>query len=421
MTIHSICHVSVHGDPLGKLGMPDTGGQCVYIKEMCRALGELYEEMEIHVFTRWNVDKPREEYIRHPNVKVIRIPCGPSTFIPKEDLFPYLAEFSKNTNLYLEKNGIKCELIHGHYWDGGVVSLALSKIRGIPFIHTNHSLGLLKKEVIDSPELNYGIRIQEERRILASCSTVVTLSNSQKEALISYYDVNPSKIRVIPGGVNLKAFYPVQNKERIRVKLGINSDYLLFALGRCDPRKGFDQLLHALPFVIQELKTRGKTLTFILATGTQGVAHDTAEWQELDRIMMLIENLNLQEHVIVIGHVRDPPLRDFYSAADLLVVPSIYEPFGLVILEAMACGCPVIATNNGGPKDILRSGAGTTVDVKDHENFAKEILNVLENRTLWKKMSRVGIEETRSHYDWSNVARQLYRDVYLKSVTNSSK
>lgn len=420
MKLHSICHVSVHGDPLGRLGTPDTGGQCVYIKEICKALGIHQEDLRIDIFTRWYEGKPREELIHAPNVRVIRIPCGPSTFVRKEDIHQFLDEFVKGVESDSKQQGIDYQLIHSHYWDGGVAGLSLSQSFGIPLIHTNHSLGLLKKEVLDRSDLNYTHRIRDEKRILTNSSGVVTLSESQKGALTTLYGVSPLKIFVIPGGVDLSQFYRVPDEETIRHKLGINSDFLLFMLGRCDPRKGFDRLLKVIPGIKKQISTKKKKLSCLIATGRDEKVFNSSEAREFDHLVSIIEQLHLTEDVKIIGYIDQPSLKEYFSAADLLIVPSLYEPFGLVILEAMACGCPVIATDNGGPRDILQSGAGLTIDFTDAEEMTNSILKVLLDTNLWSKMSHAGIKTSQESYSWSIVALRLYQEVYLKILSSIS-
>ncbi|MHA1797233.1 MAG: glycosyltransferase [Candidatus Helarchaeota archaeon] len=407
-----ICEISVHGDPLGQLGSQDTGGQCVYIEELTKAMAEQRPNLKIDCYTRWYEGKKKEENISK-DVRVIRIPCGPKEFVRKEDMYPLLGEFAQNLLKFVDKNGLKYRVIHSHYWDGGVAAMKVAKSLNIPLIHTNHSAGRLKKKVLDSKDLKYDIRIREEDNILAYAKGVLALTETEKKSLIEEYKLPAEKIYVVPGGLDLSQFYPVNDIEKAKKELNVKEKNVIFALGRTDPRKGFEWLIKTMPLVIKEVND----VKLYIGGGSlpEYLHEDSPELKEKRRLIKISEDLNVVDNVHFTGHLSDEDVTKFYSISDTFVVPSIYEPFGLVLLEAMACKTVVIATNNGGPVNIIDDGVdGFLVNVKDTKQFAEKIIKVLTDEELKEKMTLAGYEKAINRYSWQTVSKRVLEEVYLK-------
>ena len=407
-----ICEISVHGDPLGLLGSQDTGGQCVYIEELTRAMAEQRPNLKIDCFTRWYEGKKKEEDISK-DVKVVRIPCGPKEFVRKEDMYPLLDEFAKNLLNYVKKNDYKYHVIHSHYWDGGVAAVKVAKALNIPLIHTNHSAGRLKKKVIDSKDLSYDVRIREEDNILAYAKGVLALTETEKQSLTEEYKLPAEKIYVVPGGLDLKQFYPVRDLKKAKKDLNVKEKNVIFALGRTDPRKGFEWLIRTMPEVINNVND---VKLYIGGGSLPEYLHENSpEIKERKRLLDIAKKINVTDQVQFTGHLSDEDVTKYYSICDTFVVPSIYEPFGLVLVEAMACKTVVIATNNGGPVNIVDDGIdGFLVNVKNTKDFADKIIKVLNNPELKEKMTLAGYEKATKKYSWSTISKRVLEEVYLK-------
>ena len=407
-----VCEISVHGDPLGLLGSQDTGGQCVYIEELTKAMAEHRPNLKIDCFTRWYEGKQKEEPISK-DVKVIRIPCGPKEFVRKEDMYPLLDEFAKNLLDYVKKNNYNYRLIHSHYWDGGVAAVKVAEKLKIPLIHTNHSAGRLKKKVLASKNLSYDIRIREEDNILAYAKGVLALTETEKQSLIEEYKLPAEKIYVVPGGLDLKQFYPVEDLKKAKKDLNVEQNNVIFALGRTDPRKGFEWLIRTMPQVVKDVED---VKLYIGGGSLPEYLHaNSPEVKERERLLNIAKELKVTDYIHFTGHLSDEDVTKFYSISDTFVVPSIYEPFGLVLVEAMACKTVVIATNNGGPVNIVDNGVdGYLVNVKNTKEFAEKIIKVLNDPVLKEKMIKAGYEKATKKYSWSTISKRVLEEVYLK-------
>lgn len=412
--------LSVHGDPLGVLGTPDTGGQCLYIREISKELVNL-GFTRVDSYTRLWGNKPTIEIVKNlKNCRVIRIPCGTSEFIPKEHLKPHLSEFYNNLKEYIENEKLHYDLIHSHYWDGGLVGTQMAHDLNIPQVHTSHSLGAIKQATAaNKHEFNYKQRINDEKRIFSQCSAIIAESTQEKRDLHELYGVNEDKIHVIFAGVDVNWFYPRGSREEAKRDLGFEDEILILSLGRLDPRKGFDLLVKSIPELISSIKSLGKKINVIISAGNKSAEGDLAlnksERKEYDKLLELRSTLGLEENFEIIPRIDYELVPKWYTAADVFVVPSRYETFGLVIVEAMACGTPVVATNIGGPPDIITNGQeGYTVNPEDTTTHALRIKDVIKNSDNHKKMSVRAKSTAIEKFSWSAITRQvvqLYSDL----------
>jgi len=387
--------ITPHGDPLGRIGEPDIGGQCVYVRELSAHLAKA--GYEVHVYTRDRGEgKPeREGFV--PGATVVRVPCGPAGFIPKEVLAPYLPEFADR----VQKELTGGEILHSHYWDGGYVAGALRN--GHRWFHTTHSIGRLKQAALpDGEQYHYDKRIQFETETYHGCDCVVALTETEKQQIHELYDVPADRIAVIPPGVNSDVFAPSADKKETRRVLGLpEEDTIVFTLGRLDERKGFDLFLKAAGGV-----TRRDDLPptlFVMSAG-DGSIQEAAERTRLEAI---IDAEELDDVLRWLPVLPETLLPHYYGAADVFVLPSRYEPFGIVMLEAMACAVPVVATNTGGPATVIESGVtGILVDPTDIEALADalaELIRVPERRNEFGRRGRATIERS---YSWEIIANR---------------
>lgn len=397
-----IAMITPHGDPLGKLGEPDTGGQCVYVKELSKYLGKLGAEVDI--FTRQRGGRPSTESINE-NVRVIRIECGPQGFIPKEKLMPYLPEFVEKVAKYMEKN--EYDIIHTHYWDGGFVGLKLKGLFDVKMIHTSHSLGILKAKALGNFEA-YKERIALEKEIYEKSDAIIATTKIEKKDIATLYGIEEHKIYVIPIGVDTSFYKPMGDKNTLKKELNLPQVPLVFTLARLDPRKGIDLLIKSVPYI--EKYYNGDFLVLIsTGTGAKG------EEKEMNKLLKLIKELNITEKVRIIPAIEPMELvPKYYSAADVFVLPSPYEPFGIVMLEAMACKVPMVATKFGGPAEVIQNGYdGFLVDPRNSEEMGSKIAELLKHEYKRKIFAEQAYQKIIEEYSWDKVAEEML-NLYLR-------
>ncbi|MGX2040155.1 glycosyltransferase [Methylocaldum sp. MU1018] len=402
-----------HSDPLATTGEPDAGGQCVYEARIAEQLARLGHE--VRIFTRhWGGKVARQDICG--GATVFRYPMGPEGFLRKEDMGPYLAAFVERALAGQSAWLQRADAVHGHYWDGGATALMASLALGKPLLFTSHSLGLLKRDRVTDPtpdgsKFRYDLRLRAEKKILNAADAVIALSRTEREALIGRYGADAGKIRVIPGGVDTEAFHLCLDKADLQRRLGFASDYLLFTVGRLDPRKGFLELIEAIPIVVEALRSVGKTATFLIPIGPEQPSADESAYRSA--LLGRANELQVADAIHWFHRLTDRELFDYYAAADLFLCPSRYEPFGLVLAEAFASGTPVIATPHGGPTDIVTPGVnGYLADPSNPPAFAARILDALlapENER--RRMRAAAAERARSRYAWPSVASAI-ADVY---------
>jgi len=388
--------ISPHGDPLGRIGEPDIGGQCVYIRELSAHLARKGLEIRIYTRDRGEGKPPREEYA--PGARVIRVPCGPTGFIPKEDLGPYLPEFGDR----ICQDVCGTEILHSHYWDGGAVASALHN--GQTWLHTTHSIGKLKQRALpDGEQHRYEDRIRVETDTYRNCNRVIALTETEKDQIHTLYEVPADRIRVIPPGVNTAVFSPLSDRAASRWALGFPEDVpVVFALGRLDERKGFDLFLEAAGRLT---KRRSFPPALFVFSAGDGSAREREERTRLERI---VEAHSLGDVLRWLPVLPEEDLPRYYGAADVFVLPSRYEPFGIVMLEAMACETPVVATNIGGPASVIESGVnGLLVDPTDVDALAGTIERLVRSpAAVRREMGRRGRSTVQADYGWEVIAQR---------------
>jgi glycosyltransferase involved in cell wall biosynthesis len=391
-----IAMITPHGDPLGKLGEPDTGGQCVYVKELSKHLGKLGAEVDI--FTRQRGGRREIEQISE-NVRVIRIECGPEGFIPKEKLMPYLPEFTEKVADYVEKR--QYDIIHTHYWDGGFVGLKLKERFRVKLVHTSHSLGVLKAKALGNFE-PYKERIALEKEIYGKSDAIIATTKIEKNDIATLYGIDESKIYVIPIGVDTTFYKPMGTKGKLKKDLNLPQIPLVFALARLDPRKGLDLLIKSVPYI---KKHYNGDFLVLISTGTGA----KEEEKEMNKLLTLIRELDVEKEIKIIPAIKPIDLvPKYYSAADVFVLPSPYEPFGIVMLEAMACKAPMVATKFGGPAEVIQDGYdGFLVDPKDSGEMGKKIAELLRDDKKRELFAERAYKKVMEKYSWSSVAKEV--------------
>jgi len=434
---------SVHGLIRGadlELGRDvDTGGQVTYVVELARALVQHPKVERVDLVTRLVSDpqvdgsyaEPVEELA--PGVNIIRIPCGPDRYLPKESLWPHLDSFVDNTLRYFRSQGRPPDLVHGHYADAGYVASRLSGIMNIPMAFTGHSLGRVKRERLlekgAKPEIlekRYQIsrRIEAEENTLDHAALVVASTNQEVEEQYALYDYyQPRRMVVIPPGVDLSRFSPpTRTWMRHPPILGAIRRFLtnwrkpmILALSRPDPRKNIPTLVRAYG----ENQQLRETANLVIIGGTRSDIRslDKGARDVLNEILYLVDYYDLYGQVAYPKCHEPDDVPDIYRLAaktkGVFVNPALTEPFGLTLLEAAASGLPVVATEDGGPRDILSyCKNGLFVDPLEVEAMGEAMLEVVSDVGRWKKWSRSGLRGVHRHFSW-----KTHVNKFMKAAT----
>lgn len=411
--VNRVAMISVHTSPLASLGGRDTGGMNVYIKRLSEQLAG--EGVPVDVYTR-KAD-PSVPLIQEDTTgfRVINLSVGPAEPVSREVLYSLLPRFSEAVSAFRSSHGHEYDVIHSHYWLSGLVGRSLAESWEVPWVHMSHTLGVLKDEnrgAFQQPESE--LRLRNERLVLESADAVVASNLVERGEILDYYGLDPSRVYVAPCGVDLKLFHP-DSKQEARRRLGIDPKRkLVLYVGRIEPLKNVDTLIAA----VHQLQGRVDNLKLLIVGGTRG-GGDSETRQELLRLEALVRDLGLEDMVEFYGPAPQQELPSFYQAADVSVVPSHYESFGMAALEAMACGTPVVASRVGGLKSSVRDGnTGFLVSVGDVETFAARIERVLADKDLAVKMS-INAARTARRYSWRKVAESNL-DVYRRAIAASN-
>jgi len=417
-----VAMVSTHGYVAAQppLGAADTGGQVVYVLELSKKLAQL--GYEVDVWTRRFEDQ-REVELINDRVRIIRVPCGGKGFIPKETLYEKLPEWCENSLRLIHRHGLTYEFINSHYWDAGVAAQRLCEALDVPHIHTPHSLGLWKKRQMeadftgDSAKLerqyNFFTRIHHERLLYMSAGLIVATTPQQLDLLTTDYCVPPEKCRMIPPGYDDNRFYPVgaASRQTIRQRLGFQGEVVM-AIGRLARNKGYDLVIKGFQIVAERCPD---AVLHLAIGGTNLTPRESKVLGELEDLAL---QLGLKESVRFAGFIPDDQLADHYRAADVFVLSSRYEPFGMTAIEAMACGTPTVVTVHGGLYRALTFGRHALyADPLDKEDLGVMILKVLKHPRLRERLSRMGSHKARSLFTWTGVAQQLVALVEQRLAT----
>jgi len=398
-----IAMLSVHSCPLGKIGERDTGGMSVYIRELSRELEKM--GFTIDIFTRRQCKEHPNLFNLGKNIRLVHIKAGPEEPQEKVRIFHYLDEFKYNLELFRQNFNIKYDIIFSHYWLSGWVAKNIQQWWNIPHVIMFHTLGALKNNVrVGTPEPN--IRIKAEKLLTEKCQNIIAPTEQEKNHLIYSYETAAEKINVIPCGVNLQLFHPLDQKES-RLRLGFNDEKIILFVGRIDPIKGIDSLIKSLAY----LKDK-QNLRLII------IGDDTHSQPLLIKLKKLVNNLQLKDNIIFRGIVPQEELPYYYSAADVCSVASYYESFGLVALEALACGTPVIARNVGILDQVIKQGKNGWVLNKEHtpQEFAEKLDLFLHSTNM---ASTSYCRAAAIPFGWKNIAEQI-SSVFLNLLQAST-
>jgi D-inositol-3-phosphate glycosyltransferase len=399
-----IALLSYHTCPLATLGGKDTGGMNVYVRDLTRQLGKM--GVQVDVFTR-----SQDEHVPHIlhdlgyGNRVIHIPAGPEVPLPKEELSGYLPQFVQGVQAFAVNKGIRYDVIHSHYWMSGISALQLKQDWQIPVVHMFHTLGVMKQRVARKDEEAEGdYRIQGERRVIKYADRLIAATQAELAQLQWLYQADARKIVIIPPGVDIGRFYPIPSDDA-KEFIGVQPcERVLLFVGRIEPLKGLDTLIRAIA-IMREL---GVVVCLSVIGGDPAGSPENLG-SEMARLQALREQYGLENTVIFLGKRSQDTLPYYYSAADAVVVPSHYESFGMVALEAMACGKPVVASQVGGLAYLVQDGeTGYTVPVDDPEALAERLAAITNDADLRACLGRQAAEFARE-YRWEVIAERIIK------------
>ena len=413
-----IAMISYHTCPLATLGGKDTGGMNVYVRELTRQLGKM--GIHVDVFTRSQDDHvPHVLHELGYGNRVVHVPAGPEHPVPKQELATYIPEFVKGIKAFANEKGIRYDIIHSHYWMSGLAAAALSDHwDGAPIIHMFHTLGEMKNRIARSEEEREGeYRINGEKQVLRRADRIVVATLAELTQLRFLYKAEQNKMVIIPPGVDVSHFYPIPSDEaKLYVGLKPDARMILF-VGRIEPLKGVDTLIQAMACL--QLKEASKPVHLAIIGGDPSASPEEMT-AEMARLQKLCDDLGLDQTVVFLGKRDQDRLPYYYSAAEVLVMPSHYESFGMVALEAMACGTPVIASEVGGLAYLVRDGeTGFTIPAEEPDTLCEKLTWLLNDPDLHEKMSSQAAEYAQD-YAWEKIAAQIV-DVYRELVPEEPK
>jgi D-inositol-3-phosphate glycosyltransferase len=391
-----IALISYHSSPLAEPGAGDAGGMSVYVRQTAEALAR--RSVRTDIYTRRTVELPRVVEL-FPGVRVICIDAGPFN-AAKEDLTSYLPDFTAGVSAFAASQRLTYDIVHSHYWQSGLAGKVLAQRWHAAFVHSNHTLGLVKNLSLadgDIPEPE--ARIRGEGEVVDAADVLITSTDEEFHDLACLYGAAHDRVKTIFPGVDHEMFFP-GDQRAARDELGLGDEAILLYVGRVQPLKGIELALRGLaellPLIDQPVR--------LLVVG--GPSGQTGE-REMARLRALSDELGIADSVLFTGPQPHPRLPVFYRAADAAVVVSHSESFGLVALEAAACGTPVVGTSVGGLSHIVSDGSsGYLLANRDPSQLAQRLLSLLQDPSLRKRFAREA-ERAAARFSWTGATDEL--------------
>ena len=387
-----IAMISAHSCPVGTLGTKDTGGMSVYIVELARELGKLGHTVD--AYTR--VHDPNDPIIVElgHNARLIHIEAGEMEEIHKLAVYSLLPDFACGLEAYRKENNLEYDIVFSHYWLSAWIGEYLQHWWSVPHVTMFHTLGVVKNSIgigKTEPEL----RITTEGELARSIHHIIAPTEREKAELVNQYGVFPERIGVVPCGVNPELFKPI-DREEARKETGLDNGKIILYVGRIDPLKGISNLVRAFSY----LKDNHDIKLAIIGGGESSD-------EETVHLKMYAQELGVEDRIVFTGTVKQDRMPYYYSAADVCVIPSFYESFGLVALESLSCGIPIVANDVGDLRNIIRQGeTGYVIDSNDPDQLAEKI-NLVLNKPADEKASALSIRGSVKEFAWANIAEAL--------------
>ncbi len=398
--------ICMHTCPLDQPGTGDSGGMNVYVRSVAARLTGC--GFDVDVFTRRRAPDVAEVRELAPGGEVVHVTAGPRAPVPKEELARFVPGFIEGVERRAALVG-GYDLLHAHYWLSGEVASALARAWGVPLVASFHTLAKVKDRFLapgergEAPE-----RVRGEARTIASADRLVAATPAEAAQLVGLYGAEPERVRLVPPGVDHRLFVPRPRREAAE-RIHMADVRLLLFVGRLQPHKAPDVAVRTLAEVVARDPVAARDVVLAIVGGPSG----TGSGAEVARIMDLARALGVQERVMLFPAQPQERLADFYAAAEAVLVPSRSESFGLVALEAQACGTPVVAARVGGLRYVVVDGVtGFLVPGHDAADHAEAVLRLLGDPELARRMGSAGVEHA-GRFSWEATARGL-RDVYAE-------
>jgi D-inositol-3-phosphate glycosyltransferase len=387
------------------IGGDGVGGMNVYLKELCSRLTD-FPDTEVDIFTRIQNPEIRGIRKRDAALRVVHLKGGPEQTFDRRKLCGYLPEFAYNLERFMIEEDKPYDLIYSHYWLSGVVGVWMKQRFDLPLIHTFHTLAFLKNRAVGGLENTN--RIQAEQDLVLDADKILSTSTEEKYNLIQETGVHPGNIDVIYPGIDQELFHPVKDKSVFAETGCRKRDHILLYVGRIEPVKGLMSVIDAFDIMKKKKSPLFDRLKLVVIGGGER-SRDFAKNSEVIRIQRAVREKRIGSHVVFLGSKNQSELKKYYSAADALIVPSLYESFGLVVLEALACGTPVVVSQIGKMKTIVKEGSNGFCFRPNSPDSLSDCIEYFYRNAgeLWPK------ETIRSDivgaFSWEKTAEETYR------------
>lgn len=402
--------IAYHSSPLIEPGVGDAGGMTVYVREVARVMAKL--GIRTDVFTRSTTGTLETTDI-FPGVRVVAIPAGPSGEVSKADLVDHVPAFVDGMAYFAAGHHLDYELVHSHYWQSGLAGADIAARWAVPLVHSNHTLAKVKNRHLPPGDIPEPVnRLEGEASVISGSDILIASTDEEWQHLACLYGASHDRIKTIYPGVDHGVFSPGPRDEA-RVRLGLSPDAAVLAfVGRIQPLKGIDLGIRALEQLVGAL---GHEVTLLIVGGASGPTGQA----EADRLAALARSLGISANVRFEGPRPHELTPTYYRAADAVLVCSFSESFGLSALEAQACGTPVVGTDVGGLRHIVRDGvSGFLADSRDPSEFAARLKTLLGDPELKASFSTAAITSSRS-FTWDRTGREL-AELYECLITERS-
>tara|TARA_B100000700_G_scaffold309410_1_gene388465 strand:+ start:2738 stop:3988 length:1251 start_codon:yes stop_codon:yes gene_type:complete len=400
-----VAMISMHASPLAELGGYKSGGMNLYVKEIALRLSKL--GVKVDIYTRNDRDNSVEILELGPNVRLIYVNAGPKKKLDPLNLVQHIEQFVSEVENYRNFENIQYDLIHSHYYLSGLIGMHISKLWSIPHVTMFHTLELAKK-IAFKDKLESNLRIELEKKVIKDVNKIICASSHEKDIIDNYVSASSKKVSIIPLAVDTNVFHP-NDKYLSREKLEIDQDSkIILCVSRIDPVKGIDILVKSFA------QLNNSQLKLMIIGGYNAPNPYQA------KLLKLVKRLNLQEKIQFVGAVPHGDLVKYYNASDLVVVPSLYESFGLVSLEGFATKKPVIASNIGGLASTIDNEVnGLLFEPGNIKDLTQKINLLLSDTFLNQKIVNRAFMDV-NKYSWDTAASQVY-NVYSILLTASKK
>jgi D-inositol-3-phosphate glycosyltransferase len=400
-SIGRVAMVSVHTSPLSDLGSPDAGGLTVYVLALAEQLAR--RGIEVDIFTRrFNTTTPDVVELM-PGVQVITISAGPPAHVPKDDLYCLLPDFASEMALYALQSGRRYDIVHTHYWLSGWVGRLLKRYWQAPVVHMYHTLAHLKNSVSTNGNLESALRLQVERELVGAVDQIVAPNPDERAELVWRLGAHDCQVCMLPPGIDLQRFQPM-DAAAARSRFGLPDGPLVLFVGRIDPIKDLETLLEAIA-LLKRCSCDGQAPHLAIVGGELDERGEPVG--SLAGIYDRAREFGIANRLIPMGSRPQDDLPSLYSAATVCAVSSLYESFGLVAVEAMACGTPVVATRVGGMRFTVEEDiSGILVPPSDPQAMASALARVINDRDL-RASFQVGARQAAIRFSWHTVGAAM--------------